>query len=713
MEVNPSQFAPESQRWRWWKYGANVAASSLLVILLAGLVVFIAQKAQRRIDTTAAGLYSLKPQTLAVIRDNPAPVKLVSLYRARDASDDPTGEQRQRAQIVRDLLLEYQRKGRNIEVEFIDPKAQPAKEDALVREVEQNYGGEIKAYRAFLDEYQLQHERIVQACQAEVDQLKNLEIPRTIDRETARTLSDIVVTVEAFPERLARLQEGIDRERKKKIPDYQAMAALVRERIEALRERAAAIVERAGGAREQAGLPEAIGAYLTESVPRYERLVATCDEVIKKIDGLGELKLDTLRRSLQQRDPILVLGRDDIRILPFDQIWKASAERRGGGEARLKPKFAGEQMITSAILAVNEPRKRKVAFIRAAGAPLTDPGFPPFIPGGPLSVIADRLRDYNFEVVERDLSGQWAMQAQMQGMPAGPEPTDEELKQAIWVVLAFGGQQSMPGALDPLAKALESHLAAGGKALLIVAPQAGGFEQVLSAYGMTAHTNAIAVHEPIRPGDATNPDALAEARREQPVFDLRDYGDHPITRPLQSLESWLLPIVPVSVASKVPDGIDVHPLIPVTAGSLKVWGETDIRGLSQGGSAQFDPAADLSGPLFAGAAAAKADGGARLVVIGAGRFAFNAELTEPDPELYRQDVNVARFPANGELFANSIFWLAGMDAMIAISPAAMEVSRIGPISPGMLNFWRVGVLLVGIPGAVVLAGLLVFLRRRD
>lgn len=709
---------PDAQKQRWLKYGANVAVSCALVVLLAGLAVYLVQRTPRRIDTTAAGLYSLRPQTLAAIRENAKPVKLVSLYRSRDA-DDPAAQasgERERAQIVRDLLLEYERKGRNISVEFVDPKSQPAKEDALVREVEQKYGGEVKAYRAFLDEYQLQHERIVQACEAEVNALSKLEIPRSVDRETARTLSDIVLTVEAFPERLARLQEGIERERKKKIPDYQAMAALVRERIEALRERLAAIVERAGAAKDQPSLPAAIKGYLAESLPRYERLVATCDEVIKEVDGLGELKLDTLRRSLQQRDPILVLGENDIRILAFEQVWKAAAERRGpggGGEARLKPKFAGEQMITSAILAVNEPEKRKVAFVRAGGPPLTDPGFPPFVPGGPMSVIAERLRDYNFDVVERDFSGQWAMQAQMQGMPAGPEATDEALKSAIWVVLAFGGQQAAPGAPDPVATALQKHLESGGRALVILAPQASGYDAVLSAFGITAHAHAIAVHEPIPAADAANPDPLADARREQPVFDLRDYGDHPITRPLRSLESWLLPIVPVAVASPPPEGVEVAPLVPLVGpGGVKVWGETDVRGLTQGAAADFDEGTDLPGPLHAGAAAAKGDG-ARVVVIGAGRFAFNAELTEPDPDLYRQDLNVARFPANGELFTNSIFWLAGMDTMIAISPSAMEVSRIGPISPGMLNFWRVGVLLIGIPGAVVAAGLMVYLRRRD
>ena len=41
--------------------------------------------------------------------------------------------------------------------------------------------------------------------------------------------------------------------------------------------------------------------------------------------------------------------------------------------------------------------------------------------------VADRLREYNIEVLEKDISGQWQMQAmqmQMQGMPLAPEPSD-------------------------------------------------------------------------------------------------------------------------------------------------------------------------------------------------------------------------------------------------------------------------------------------------
>ena len=104
----------------------------------------------------------------------------------------------------------------------------------------------------------------------------------------------------------------------------------------------------------------------------------------------------------------------------------------------------------------------------------------------------------------------------------------------------------------------------------------------------------------------------------------------------------------------------------------------------------------------------------RLVVIGCARFPYNFLITLPDQKVFdRTGREVARFPGNGELFTNSIFWLAKMDKMIALSPSALDTPRIRPMSTGMLAFWRIGVLLIGLPLVAVVSGLLVWQARRD
>ena len=101
------------------------------------------------------------------------------------------------------------------------------------------------------------------------------------------------------------------------------------------------------------------------------------------------------------------------------------------------------------------------------------------------------------------------------------------------------------------------------------------------------------------------------------------------------------------------------------------------------------------------------------MALGSLQFALNQMLNIRDPDLAQRGIPAARFPANSDLFLNSVFWLAHQEPLIAISPSAMEVSRLADMSDGALRFWRVGVLLIGLPGLVVLCGIGVYFARRD
>src|SRR5688500_12739658 len=110
----------DSQQERWVKYGANVAVSSLIVILLAIIIVYLAQKTGRRLDTTESRAYSLKPQTVSIIKDVKGKIKLVSLYREQVKGERGEMIKSPYAGPVEDLLDEYARKSDKITVETID-----------------------------------------------------------------------------------------------------------------------------------------------------------------------------------------------------------------------------------------------------------------------------------------------------------------------------------------------------------------------------------------------------------------------------------------------------------------------------------------------------------------------------------------------------------------------------------------------------------------
>ena len=722
--AQPAQ--PETQKQRWVKYGANVALVSVIVVALGFFVAAIAQSSRMkaRIDTTRAGLYSLKPQTKQILKDLKQDVRIVSLYtrakppaRPGQEEEDPDED---RATLVADLLDEYKRNsGGKIEIEVIDPVESPSKVDDLIGNVTERYGGEVKQYKDFIEGYAGKDkvdDQIRKALTEENAQVQALNK----DELEASKLGKYVAAGSRYAKGVLRQLEDSKEARetllKGKLPNYKRVADLIDEDMASLSSQLAELIKLFDQAKDDPTASEPVKKYVAAARPRFETVKRLADGITEQVKKLGALKLDDLREQLRARNGILVMGPKEMKVLPQSQVWQDDPNAgRASRNPDVKPKkrFAGEQQITSAILALTNDKKPKVAFVRPGGAPLTqNGGF--FGPSGPLSAIAARLEEYNFEVVEKDLSGMWAMQQQMQqrGMPPQPEPSDEEIKDAIWVVLSIptgGGPMGPPPSIAPKVR---EHLDRGGSAMLLFIPQAEAFDDVLAEWGLKVRTDAIIVHKPIPETGPPTADIIELAKHQPSIFVLNKYGDHMLAKPVESLDTVMIGMNPV-VATPKP-GYKQWQLLPVPS-DPQSWGETNIQSVSEAGALTFDKDSDLSGPLFGGAIVEKdGGGGGRVIAIGALQFLVNELLYYEDSDLSaRQRRHVDRFPGSAELFMNSIFWLARMEPMIAISPSALEVSRIQPMGEGSQWFWRRGVLLIGMPLLVVLAGALMYVRRRD
>jgi hypothetical protein len=713
---NPPKF--ESQKERWVKYGANVALASVIVILLAGVVVYLAQKTGRRIDTTASGAYSLKPQTKNILNDIKTKIRLVSLYRdeVRDETDPRRMKRSPYVDPVRDLLDEYRRNSSKIDVENIDPVRNNAKVEQLINDVSGKYGGEVQKYKAAIDAYPKAYDQLKAIAAAEAPKVEKLPLDQLGQTDDAQRAVAAIRQTRAWPKVLESSDQEIKDLQSNKPPDYKGATNEIRDRMDDINANATATIDIFTAGKDNKEFPEPIRAYMAAAIPTYQQVKKLTEDTKKQTENLGELKLDDLRRSLNSIDTILVIGDTDLRVIPRTEVFPADdREQRNLPPGQTpKPKFAGEQQISTAILGLNQGQKRKVAFVRAGGPPLTTQMPFPF-PGGPMSEVASRLKLYNFEVLEKDLSGMWAMQAQMQQQPAPPDATDEQIKDAIWIVMATSQQRQDPRMPQlPIGPKVAEHLNAGGSAMILFDLQADAMADTLKQWGITVNSDAIAVHSMIEQSQGRQGDMFEEALRYPFIFDIRDYGDHAITKPLRSLGSLFLPLLPVKVAEgkDAPAGVKVTPILPMPAGQ-EVWGEKSYEGVRNWSEIKNDKDTDVAPPFVGGAVAENAKGN-RLVVIGSSRFAENDLVQQPDVNTYRTTGRiVARFPANAELFANSVFWLAKMESMMAISPAAMEVARIGPMTPTEAGIWKNGVLLVGLPGVIVLAGALVWAARRD
>jgi hypothetical protein len=446
----PQRPTGESQKERWFKYGANVVIATVVVILLAGIVVYLAQKTGKRIDTTESRAYSLKPQTLAILNDVKGKTKLVSLYREEVPSK---GQMKKSpyADVVADLLDEYRRHSSKIDVEVIDPVKNNAKVESLIGEVASKYGGEVQKYKKVTDAYAKTYDQIKQIAAQETAKAAKLPVDQLPNDEESQLVGTAVLESQRIARELTSSQEDIQRLLTDKPPNYKGAVDEIKDKMDWISDNSKQILEIFKGAKDNPKVPPPIRQYVATTQP-YTEIRKLADELTAQTKDLGELKLDDLRTSLKAKDTILVIGENDMRVIPADQVWK-SDDRDVRGLApgqEIKPRFAGEQQVSTAILALNQQKKQKVVFVRNGGPPMAQQGQLFGARGGPFSAVAQRLRDYNFDVMEKDLTGMWAMQAQMQQqMPPPPEPTDEQIKDAIWIVLNFPTGQQNPKAPTP------------------------------------------------------------------------------------------------------------------------------------------------------------------------------------------------------------------------------------------------------------------------
>ena len=168
------------------------------------------------------------------------------------------------------------------------------------------------------------------------------------------------------------------------------------------------------------------------------------------------------------------------------------------------------------------------------------------------------------------------------------------------------------------------------------------------------------------------------------------YGKH------QILERFnLMTFFPVArsvvPASPPPSGLTAEPLLETAAQS---WGESDLKSETVG----FDEKADIKGPVPIATVVTKdaAEGKkARLIVFGDSDFATNVNFSTQ---------------GNGNLFINTIKWLARDENLISIK-AKDPTDR--PLTLTESGGRTIAIIvLVLFPGAVLFAGVLVWLKRR-
>jgi ABC-type uncharacterized transport system involved in gliding motility auxiliary subunit len=324
------------------------------------------------------------------------------------------------------------------------------------------------------------------------------------------------------------------------------------------------------------------------------------------------------------------------------------------GDRTEKPKDTTEQAMINAIIKVTRDSLKKIYFVEGHG----EKKLSSTNEGDGYGVVDKMLKDENYETKSLNLAS------------ANEVPSDCDV-----LVLAGPKQPLFP----PEATAIGKYLENGGKAMLLIDPDTDPkLADVLGAWGIELGNNTVVDPSPIGRFFQLGPGA--------PIAN--SYGSHPITKDFEGTMTFFPLCRSIETSSRT--GVSTTDLMK---SSEESWAETEIKN----GGAHFDEGKDKRGPLTLGVAANQSIGGkeARLVVIGDSDFAEN------------QFVGVQR---NGDLFMNSINWLAQDEDLISIRPKNPADRRVSMTEADQNQvFW---ITLVLMPLATIGSGVYIWWKRR-
>jgi ABC-type uncharacterized transport system involved in gliding motility auxiliary subunit len=327
------------------------------------------------------------------------------------------------------------------------------------------------------------------------------------------------------------------------------------------------------------------------------------------------------------------------------------------GEASEVTASATEVEITGAIVRLANPEERKVYFLTGHGEHEMDStdqsvGY---------SDARDALQAKNYDIAALNL-------VNMSAVPADAK-----------AVVIAGPTSDLPEAEVQI---LRDYVTKGGSLVVLLEPSI--------ATQVTAK-DALVPYLASGWGVEARVDLVVDQRSNLPLTAVADkYASHAITKRMSNQVSYF-----PSARSLAPvEGAQISATELVFTGSDS-WGKSNQESI-RAGSLDYVPEEDTLGPLTLVMAAEDNTTGARLVVVGDSDFAANADYYSY---------------ANGDLLVNSIDWAAHQDALISLTPKQSTPRYVTPPTTQVVGLIFLLTVLV-IPGAVIGAGVYVWLRRR-
>lgn len=364
-------------------------------------------------------------------------------------------------------------------------------------------------------------------------------------------------------------------------------------------------------------------------------------------------KYDTEDTGLSAGSLIVESG-DNFKVIPGVDLYDVSYNQSGQPQVL---GFKAEQRITNALLFVTSGVTPKVYEIIGHGEYT-------FVQLGLLSTIEKE----NFEVEELNLL------------------TTNEIPQDADIITMLSPEFDLT---DGEVEVLRTYLENDGSAMIFTDIRAGempNLNSLLGSFGVNIEFSIVMEGDTSRLYDANNPLFLAPRLMAHPITDPLIEGNLTVLMPFN---------MPIVEADLVKRNIEITPLLQTTD---KSWVRTNLENANQ-----FQQAGDRPGPADVAVAVSRRKmemsepEGFRLVIAG------NASFVGSIPPFGTLKPNV-------DFLMNSLSWLNKRDDSISVRSKSLFTFPLR-IS-GRMQLIYAGIFVILLPLGILIAGLVIWLRRR-
>lgn len=469
---------------------------------------------------------------------------------------------------------------------------------------------------------------------------------------------------------------------------------------------------------------------------RFQPELDALKKLNETIDALPELEIGELGDALKQENAVVVEAGGKAKVVAFDQMWPVGESARAIGDT--KRVFNGDTAVSQALISLTNDKPfaqivithfetdvQEERFRRIAGTHRGD------IPAMMMDGLRARLTDMNFEVVNWNIGRGEARPEAPEGVPQilfiMPPPDPRAVTPGLQNMYKTWTPQDEQTIRDAIGK--------DGKAIFLTTysvprplnplqppPPFVQYPYALRDYLLNTWGIDVDVNHRITLGvnDPKDPNRFGINLETWPYPSFNNFTDHPIGKSLRARRVPMLNVNPVSVAAKVPDGVQAEEVLAVQSKDrfiaiqdvyrvLSTLSDTTSEGWINKDLEGSDGWVDRLPPFGAIVAAKNAEGG-KVVVFGSGASFVTDYLMQP---ILRQENGRVTFDppptANIDLMVNALYWLLGKESLIGSGPVV--AAAIEPVSEPTRRWLGAGVtawaLLALCAGATVL-----FVRRK-